>query len=415
MAYSLGLTLYNLAGRHAPTDTMPQPARLPARPPGRLVWLHSPGDEALTALLELARHLHDDDGVQVVLTSDAAAIIEANPRPGLTRLPPPPDNPQAAQAFLDHWHPELAIFAEGELHPATLHECTQRGLPLLMVNARAPRLMAGREGWYPGLIQSALQGFRNILTLDETAARAFRKAGAAPGKIGVTGRMEEASAALPHVESDRAALAAVLASRPVWLAADVAPAELPHVIAAHAQALQLAHRLLLILVPQDAASAPALAEKLEADQDWRVALRRADQDPDAETEVYIADASEYGLWYRLAPVTFLGGSLDGDGCARNPMEPAALGSAVLFGPRPGVHGQAFGRLGAARAARMVASGRDLADALGDLLSPDRAARQAAAAWTVVSDGTEVTGQVMDLVRAIMDGPAPAGRAGKGPG
>ena len=406
MPYSLGLTLYNLAGRPGPADAATQ---RPDRPRGRLVWLHAPGEAAMAVLQELARHLYDEDGVQSVLTCDT----RPGAAPGLIAQAPPPDTSRAAQEFLDHWRPELAIFAEGELLPATLHECAQRKLPLMMVGARAPRLLPGREGWFPGLVKSALHSFRHILVLDDTAARAFRKAGADPSQIAVTGRMEEASAALPHVESDRAALAAVLATRPVWLAADVAPAELPHVIAAHAQALQLAHRLLLILVPQDAASAPALAEKLEADQDWRVALRRADQDPDPETEVYIADASEYGLWYRLAPVTFLGGSLEGQGCARDPMEPAALGSAILYGPRAGAFGQACGRLGAARAARMVASGHDLAEALGDLLSPDRAARQAAAAWAIASDGTEVTEQVMDLIRKIMGAPNSNGTNSKG--
>ena len=396
MPYSLGLTLYNLAGRPGPADVAPRPDR----PRGRLVWLHAPGDEALAVLQELARHLYDDDGVHSVLTCDGHPAAA----PGLIAQAPPPDTSRAAQDFLDHWRPELALFAEGELHPAILHECAQRNLPLMMVGARAPRLLPGREGWFPGLIKSALHSFRHILVLDDTAARAFRKAGADPSQIAVTGRMEEASAALPHVESDRAALAAVLATRPVWLAADVAPAELPHVIAAHAQALQLAHRLLLILVPQDAATAPALAEQLEADQDWHVALRRADQDPDPETEVYITDASEYGLWYRLAPVTFLGGSLEGQGCARDPMEPAALGSAILYGPRPGAFGQACGRLGAARAARMVASGHDLAEALGDLLWPDRAARQAAAAWAIATEGTDVTEQVIGLIRKIIDGP-----------
>ncbi len=393
MAYSLGLTLYNLSGRPGP-DQVPRPER----PGGPLVWLHAPGEEALAVLRELARHLHDDDGVQVVLTCPAGQLD----CPGVILQPPPADHPRAAQDFLDHWRPELVVFADGEVHPATLHECTLRKLPLIMVNARQPRLMPGREGWYPGLIKTALQSFHHILVLDGSAARVFRRAGAEPGQITITGRMEEASAALPHVESDRAALAALMATRPVWLAAEVAPAELPHVIAAHRQALQLAHRLLLILVPQDSTTAPALAEKLETDEHWHVALRRAEQDPAAETEVYIPDASEYGLWYRLAPVTFLGGSLEGDGCARNPLEPAALGSAILFGTRPGLYGQAFGRLGAARAARMVASGADLAEALGDLLSPDRAARQAAAAWTIASEGSEATDQVMELIRTLMD-------------
>ena len=99
----------------------------------------------------------------------------------------------------------------------------------------------------------------------------------------------------------------------------------------------------------------------------------------------------------------LGGSLAGTGCLRDPLEPAALGSAILYGPRPGPFGTTFGRLGAARAARAVGSTADLAEALGDLLSPDRAARLAQAAWAVASDGAEVTERVMDLIRRIMDG------------
>ena len=145
---------------------------------------------------------------------------------------------------------------------------------------------------------------------------------------------------------------------------------------------------------------------MEAEEGWAVALRSAEQEPEPETEVYVADsASEYGLWYRLAPVTYLGGSLLGAGCARDPLEPAALGSAILYGPRPGDFGSIFGRLGAARAARAVGSGADLGDAVGDLLAPDKTARLAQAAWTVASDGAEVTERVMSLIRRIMDGDA----------
>ena len=216
--------------------------------------------------------------------------------------------------------------------------------------------------------------------------------------------MEEDSAALPCLEAERAALARTLGTRPVWLAASLPEMEETSIIAAHRAALRMAHRLILIIVPQDPTRADPLARRLEAEEGWSVALRSAEQEPEPETEVYIADsASEYGLWYRLAPITFLGGSLLGQGCGRDPLEPAALGSAIVYGPRPGAFGTTFGRLGAARAARAVTSGADLGEALGDLLSPDRTARLAQAAWAVASDGAEVTEHVMTLIRRVMDG------------
>jgi len=396
MAYSLGLTLYNLTGRR-------EPARLSERPPrpaGRLVWLHAPSAEPARALLELGRRLADEDGVPVLLTCPDPL----GPRPGLLIQPPPADTPAEAQAFLDHWRPEVAVFSEGELRPALLHEAVERKVPLLMVAGRSPGFSKQRDGWYPGLMRGLLAHFRTVLTLDEPSARAFRKAGATPSAVEVTGKLEEESAALPYLEAERDSLARQLATRPVWFAVALPEAEEAAVIAAHRAALRLAHRLLLIVVPQDAARAEPLARRMEKEEGWTVALRSAEEEPDQETEVYIADSEgELGLWYRLAPITFLGGSIAGSGCLRDPLEPAALGSAILYGPRPGLYGTTFGRLGAARAARAVGSASDLAEALGDLLSPDRAARLAQAAWAVASDGAEVTDRVVAMIRRIMDG------------
>ena len=206
------------------------------------------------------------------------------------------------------------------------------------------------------------------------------------------------------VESERAALSKLLTARPVWFAAGIAESEEAAVLQAHRKALQHAHRLLLILMPDQPARAAPLAQSLIQTDDWVVAERAADQDPEAEVEILVADnPADYGLWYRLAPVTFLGGTLSGKGPSRNPMEAAVLGSAIMHGPKTGQSGPVFGRLGAARATRAVASATDLGEALGDLLSPDRAARLAQAAWSVASEGAEVTDTVLQRIRAIMDG------------
>ncbi len=398
MVHSLGLTLYNLRpGKDAPAST-----GWAERPPGRLVWMHAPSADTAHGLLELAARLTEDDGVAVLLTCAGDLALRRGP----IVQKPPVDTPADARAFLDHWRPEAGVFADGELRPALLHEAHERGIPLLMVDARKPQILQGRDGWYPGLMRSALQGFRHVLALDEPSARGFRKAGAMLSAVQVTGRMEEVSAALPCLEAERAALARQLATRPVWLAAAVPEAEETAVIAAHRAAQNLAHRLLMIIVPQDPARVAPLVARLTDQEGWIVASRALDQEPESEVEVFVADSlAELGLWYRLAPITFLGGSLAGTGCIRNPMEPAALGSAILYGPRLGAFANIFGRLGSARAARAVGSANDLGEALSDLLSPDRAARLAQSAWAVASDGAEVTERVLQILRDLLDGAA----------
>jgi 3-deoxy-D-manno-octulosonic-acid transferase len=386
MAISIGRRLYNLTGRRE----VAADAAYPARPNGRLIWLHAGRAETVQGLLQLANKLAEEDAVATFLTG---------PRNG-ELSPPPADQPADVKAFLDHWRPDAIVLSGGEVRPALLFEAEARGIPAIVVDGGEPVLARGREGWFPGLLRGAVQTLRHVFATDEMAARSYRKAGAA--QVDVVGRMEAVSAALPCHEGERAALAEVLKARPVWLAAAVPQAEETAVIAAHRAALRLSHRLLLILVPENCARAEALAAELEAQEGWIVARRSADEEPDAETSVYLPDsADEYGLWYRLAPVTFFGGSLAGEGAARNPLEAAALGSAIIYGPRPGPYGAVFGRLGAARAARAVGSAADLAEALGDLLAPDRAALAAHAAWAVASDGAEVTEKVLQRLRLLM--------------
>ncbi|MFN5995479.1 MAG: 3-deoxy-D-manno-octulosonic acid transferase [Paracoccaceae bacterium] len=398
MAASLGLTLYNLGQRREPAE----PSVRPARPLGRLVWLHAPGEGLVSPMRALARRLVEEDGLPVLLT----APVTGPDLDGVVMQPPAPDNPVDARAFLDHWRPEIAIFAGGQLRPAVMHEAADRKIPMLVVNGKAPAFLHERDGWYPGLMRSALARFQLIMAVDEAAARAFRKGGAGLSAVAVTGRMEEESAVLPASEAERTALSQLLAARPVWFAAGVTEAEEAAVLQAHRMALQHSHRLLLILMPEHPARAAPLAQALHEAGDWVVAERSREEEPEADVEIFLVDnPAEYGLWYRLAPVTFLGGTLTGKGPVRNPMEAAVLGSAILHGPKTGQSGPVFGRLGAARATRAVASTTDLGEALSDLLSPDRAARLAQAAWAVASDGAEVTDIVLQRIRAIMDGEA----------
>ena len=395
MAASIGLKLYTLGQKR---DTGPS-TRRPTRPPGELVWLHAPSADQAGALMALARHLIEEDGVNVLLTCPQ----DVPQRDGVILQAPPPDLSAEARQFLDHWRPACAEFADGELRPAILHEAAARGIPLFMANGRAPRLLRERDAWYPGLMRSALGHFTHVGALDEGAALAFRKAGAVLSSVAVTGRMEEESTPLPCLEAERAALARLLSARPVWFAAGIPVEEEAAIIHAHRVALQQSHRLLLIVMPANPAEAAQLASRLEAETNWNVAARMLDQEPDPGVEVFVVDnPAEYGLWYRLAPVTFLGGSLLGGGLLRNPMEPAALGSAILHGPHAGHYGQIVGRLGAARAARAVASAVDLAEAVGELLAPDRAARLAQAAWRVISDGAEVTEDLLNRMRRAIE-------------
>lgn len=393
MVISLGRTLYDLAGRREPAAEQTRPAR----PVGDLIWLHAPDAAAAVGLVSLIARLQMDSGAVLLLT---CPVVVPVPKGVVLQLPPA-ERGAAVRGFMDHWRPQVLVCAEGEVRPALLSEAAARKVPAILINARTPSLPRSRDGWFPGLQRAGLQSFREILAVDEAAAKALRRAGSR--EVKVAGRMEEPSTALPHHEPERAALAALAATRPIWLAVSVPESEEAAVIAAHRSALRMAHRLLLIFAPQDPARAEFLANKLETDEGWNVALRGREQEPDPEVSVYLPDsAHEYGLWYRLAPVCYMGGSLSAEGCLRNPMEAAAMGSAIIYGPSSGDFGAVFGRLGAAQAARAAGGSAELGEAVSDLLAPDRAAKLAQAAWDLASDGVEVTDRVVELIYRLLE-------------
>ena len=133
-----------------------------------------------------------------------------------------------------------------------------------------------------------------------------------------------------------------------------------------------------------------------------VKLRSEGAEPDAICEIYIADTlGEMGLWYRVAPLTFLGGSLTEIG-GHNPYEPAALGSALLHGPYTANAQDIYERLDEAGAAKMVRDTQQLGEAVKELLEPHRAAAMAHAAWEVSSQGAQAMERAFAEINTALD-------------
>jgi len=377
-----------------------------ARPDGPLIWIHVGSEAEAMGLPDLIERLQDErDDVAVLVTTARHGPDEllAQRLPSQVILQYAPYGTDIAVAgFVAHWHPDIGIWADNRLSPALIEAVGKTGIPMFLIDARVPERPGWR--WLPGLRRALLRRFRYVLAGDERAAEGLRALGVPADRIEATGFLQEGAAPLPCSQAERDSLAEILAARPVWLAAGVGPDEIPLVLEAHRQAMRRAHRLLLVLRPEPLDLGAGLAEALEADG-WVVGLRSRDDEPEPDVEVFVADLpDELGLWYRLAPVSLMGGSLAGSGGppTRNPFEATALGSAVLYGPRLGLWREAYERLRDAGAAQAVSDGPSLARAVEFLLAPDKTAEMAAAAWEVTTSGAEATDRIVALVIEALD-------------
>lgn len=382
----------------APPRALPPPrsGRLPdGDAEGALLWIHAgqaAPEGSVRALIEAIDENAAGLGMIVTWQGKSPADDGGDGLAALRR-DPPEDTPAAARAFLDEWQPDAVLFLGADLPRATIAEAGRRLLPLhLICDPLADRMP-----------RSLLRRFHRIYATDSEQADRLRRMGAAQNRIEVTGAPSEIRQPPTCNETERENFARLLAGRPTWLAAQTSTAEDLIIVEAHASAARLAHRLLLILVPDDESRGPDLARSLRR-EGWRVALRSNDEEPEEETQVFVADTTgEMGLWYRVSPISFLGGSLDPGGQGGiDPSAPAALGSAILHGPHSGAHEALYTALQKAGASRKVRDATGLARALNTLIAPDKAAALAHSAWEVSSAGAETTGRIVAGILASLD-------------
>lgn len=389
------------------------PERLPerrgwgaARPEGRLVWLHaaSVGETmSILPVLVAARAARPDVALLVTTgTRTSAALLERRlPELGLAggvlHRFVPLDVPAWVGRFLDRWHPDAAGFVESEIWPNLLAGARRRGVPLMLVNGRLS--VRSFAGWrrVPGLAASCFGSFATVQAQSADDAARLSELGA-PVACAL-GNLKFAAPPLPVPVAELAALRARLSGRPVWLAASTHPGEEGEIAAAH---LALATRmpgLLTIVVPRHPERGAAVAAEFAA-RNAPVGLRsRADAMPE-QAGFYVADTlGELGLFYAVAPVAFIGGSLIPHG-GQNPLEPARLGSVPVVGPHTHNFAEPIARLAAAGALVQVAGGEGLPTTVAALLGdPVRLASMRAAGQRAANADADLPDRVARMLLA----------------
>jgi 3-deoxy-D-manno-octulosonic-acid transferase len=370
------------------------------RPSGALAWIHAASVGEMLAIVQLIERLRverpDLSFVVTTGTVTSAAIAAARLGPRTIHQYAPIDTPQAAARFLDHWRPDLAIFTESEIWPNLILATSDRGIPLALVNARMSSRSGRRWRRQRRLSRQLFGRFDIVLTQNGALARQFALLGA-PRTI-EAGNLKIDAAPPPFDEAELQRLRERIGGRPVVVAASTHEGEETIVAQAHRRLRRHLPGLLTIIAPRHPERGTGLAEDLKAGG-FSVAQRSAGAQPVASTDIYLADTiGELGLFYALADVVFLGGSLVPHG-GQNPIEAIRSGCAVTSGPETHNFRDIYGALRKAGAAIEVKSEDDLAKALDLLLSdPSRRSQMQAAGEKALAT---MGGALEKTVRALL--------------
>jgi 3-deoxy-D-manno-octulosonic-acid transferase len=341
-------------------------AALPPKAPGvHRIWLQAVSVGEMLAIAPLLEALRGASSVEVYLTTTTSTGYRlaldryAKLTIGLGYFP------------LDWWFfshrawrqvaPDLVILTEGERWPEHLHQARGRGVPVLCINARLSDRSFRRMRWVPAAGRALLGGITRLLPCSAHDEARFRELGFPPERITTTGNIKLDVTIPPLSDAEAAKLRRELALGPglILLGSSTWPGEEAALLAVLRQARAAGLTVSLLLVPRHAERRLEIEALLKAEK--VSAHFRSRGTVIGVVDVAVGDTTgELRRLTQLADLVFVGKSLPPHAEGQTPVEAAAAGKPILFGPGMGNFRQIARDLEAAGAARTVPDAAALA-------------------------------------------------------
>ena len=282
----------------------------------------------------------------------------------------PYDLTTAVKRFLDRVRPRLAVIMETEIWPNLFMTCAERGISIVIANARLSE--KSLRGYWPiqPLARRAIRCASFVAAQSTSDFERLRRLGAAEPELAIVGNLKfDLSVPVGVRERGIAFRVAAGGARPVWIAASTHEGEELPVLKAHAEVLRRFPDALLLVAPRHPERFKPLASACRA-FGFRTATRSEEGGADPSCQCFVVDSmGELIEFYAAADVAFVGGSLVPVG-GHNLLEPAALARPVVVGPQTFNFAEVTEDLIVAGAVRRIEDADELGPAVVRLLSRD---------------------------------------------
>ena len=307
-----------------------------ARPSGSLIWVNAVSVGEILAALTLIRRLPEiypkttrPRHVLLTTTTKSAANMVHNLLPDFAfHQYMVLDHPHYVKRFLSHWRPDLALWVESELWPNIIHSFSKSQKPCALINARlSPSSFRHWMKMRP-FADFLLSHFDLCLAQSAKDKTMFEALGARHIVNG--GNLKYDSEPLSFNEDRLAFWRALLGKKRLFLAASTHHGEEMALARIWRDGFCKRKDAVMMIAPRHPPRGLEIALALGS---LGLSVTRYSQNPKPKqlSDIYIIDElGHLGLFYRLADIVFMGGSLIKHG-GQNPLEPARLDCALLSG------------------------------------------------------------------------------------
>ena len=304
---------------------------MPARPVGRLIWMHaaSVGESmvAITLVRELSkRHSNTNYLITTGTLSSAEILTKWLPDNAIHQFTPI-DNLLVVQKFINHWKPDLGIFIESELWPCLIHTAASK-FNLILVNARLSDKSYIRWQGHKEIFQQIVSNFKNIIVQSKSDLEKYQNLGCK--KVLNLGNLKFANKELEVDKKKLQELQLILKKKKIFVASSTHQEDENVTLSIIKDLKQKNINYYPIIILRHPERRDELAKRC-VELGLSFSVRSEGDMPSLEKDLYIVDSfGELGLFYSLAFMSFIGGSFKHGG--HNLMEPAYFDNIIILGP-----------------------------------------------------------------------------------
>jgi len=376
---------------------IPESLRTVPRP----LWVHAASVGEVLAAEPLIERLRQSDVPIIVSTTTVTGRETARARLGVAAvLLLPIDVRWIVGRVMRALRPRCLVIVETEIWPALIRAATREGVPCVMVSGRVSARAAQRYGLIRWLTRAVLSQLSACGMQTDADASRIIAMGAPAERVQVLGSLKFARGAESTGAS--AALAALVAERPLLVAASTHPGEEQLALDACAELWSEYRRLLLLIAPRRPERFDEV-ERLLAHRGVRYERRTSLRARVGEaTQVLLLDTiGELPNVLAAATAVFVGGTVAPVG-GHNILEPAVCGKPVAFGPHTAnVRAAAEALLDSGAAVRVHDAGELAAEWRRLLAQPGLARERGAKGRALIAAHAAVAERTADLVRRCM--------------
>jgi 3-deoxy-D-manno-octulosonic-acid transferase len=304
----------------------------------------------------------------------------------------PVDKFFAVKRFISHWQPDFVMFVESEIWPNLITITKNSGCKLALVNGRIS------EKSYKSWLFWHKIGFNILHNFDYCFAQSTKDQGRFQ-KLGLKNVYFEGNlksvCTVPNVDLSKLEyLREKIGNRKIWLSSSTHAGEEEIIIQTHFDLKKFYPDILTILAPRHPVRKKEILALIPGE--LNVAARSDNAEITNSTDIYLADTlGELGLFYSLAKVAFIGGSLKENIGGHTPFEALKSGCAPVSGPYVDNFEEIYQQLANNQACVMVKDQTELMKNIAKLISDFGLCE------TILENGLKVIKQNDGVIERIM--------------